>query len=92
MYLNTIKENEIKAEMKKREKDLEKLENKKALDEYTHLIENQEKDRLKSLQNKFVESNNDFEKQDLKARKHQELQKQFDEQKFFKEKEELEIK
>lgn len=92
MYLNTIKENEVKAEMKKREKELEKMENKKALDEYTNLIEKQEKERLKNLQNKIVKSNTDFELQDFKARKQEELQKQFEEQKFLKEKEELEIK
>lgn len=92
IYLNTIKENELKAELKKREKELEKLENKKALDEYTNLIEKQEKERLKNLKNKIVKSNNDFELQVIIARKQEEFQKEFEEKKFLKEKEELEIK
>ena len=92
MYLNTIKENELKAEMKKRGKELEKLENKKALDEYTNLIEKQEIERLKNMQNKIVRFNNDFEMQDYNARKQEELQKRFEENKFLKEKEELEIR
>lgn len=92
MYLNTIKENEVKAEIKRREKELEKLENKKALDEYTHLIEKQEKDRLINRQNKLIKVNNNFEMQDLIARQQEEFQKRFEEQKFLNEKEELEIK
>ncbi len=92
MYLNTIKENEVKAELKKQKKELEKLENKKALDEYSNFIEKQDKERLKNLQSKIVKSNNNFELQDFKARKQDELQRQFEEQKFLKEKEELDIK
>lgn len=92
MYLNTIKENEVKVELKKRQKELEKLENKKALDDYSSLIEKQDKERVKNLQNKIVKSNSDFEVQDFKARKQEEMQKLFEEQKFLKEKEELEIK
>ncbi len=92
MYLNIIKENENKAELKKRAKEIEKLENKKALIEYTILIEKQEKERLANLQNKIVKSNSNFEAQNLKAKKQEELIKQFEEQKFLKEKEELDFK
>lgn len=92
MYLNIIKENEHKAEMKKRAKEIEKIENKKALEDYTNLIEKQEKERLINLQNKIVKSNNNYEIQNQKAKKQEELLKQFEEQKFLKEKEEIELR
>lgn len=92
MYLNIIKENEQKAELKKKAKEIEKLENKKALEEYSNLIEKQERERLINLQNKIVKSNNNFEMQNQKAKKQEELLKQFEEQRFLKEKEEIELK
>lgn len=92
MYLNIIKENEQKAELKKKAKETEKLENKKALEEYSNLIEKQERERLLNLQNKIVKSNNNYDLQYQRAKKNEELLKQFEEQKFLKEKEEIEIK
>lgn len=92
MYLNIIKENEQKAELKKKAKEVEKLANKKALEEYSNLIEKQERERILNLQNKIVKSNNNFELQNQKAKQHEEFLKQFEEQRFLKEKEEIELK
>ncbi len=92
MYLNIIKENEQKAEIKKKAKETEKLENKKALEEYSNFIEKQERERILNLQNKIVKLNNNFDLKNEFAKKQGELLKQFEEQKFLKEKDELEIK
>ena len=92
MYLNIIKENENKAELKKKAKETEKLENKKALEEYSNLIEKQDNERLINLQNRIVKSNNNFDLQNQRAKRQEQLLKQFEEQKFLKEKVELELK
>ncbi len=89
MYKIIIKENEVKAEMKKKMKEEEKLQNKKALDDYTNLIEKQEKERLFNLQNKIVRQTNNFEAENIRAMENKENLKYYEEQKFIKEKEEL---
>jgi hypothetical protein len=90
MYMNIIKENEFKAEMKKKIKEEEKLKNKKALDDYTNLIEKQEKERIIRLQSKIVKHSNNFEAENNRALENKEIIKYIEEQKFIKEKEELE--
>lgn len=90
MYRDIIKENEVKAEMKRKMKEEEKMQNKRALDEYTNLIEKQEKERLLRLQNKIVKQTSNFEAENNKALENKELIKMFEEQKFRKEKDELE--
>lgn len=91
-YLNIIKENEQKVELKKKAKEIEKLENKKAQEEYSNLIKKQERERLLNMQNKIVNSNNNFDLQNQKAKKQEEILKQIEQQKFLKEKEDIESK
>lgn len=90
MYINIIRENELKVEQKKKAKEAEKIENKRALDEYTNFIEKQEKERISNLQNIIIKSNSNFELQNLKAKKQEQFLKQIEEQKFLNEKEEYE--
>jgi len=90
MYKNIIKENEVKAEMKKKMKEEEKLQNKKALDDYTNLIEKQEKERIINLKSKIVRQTNNFEAENIRAMENKEQIKMYEELKFIKEKEELE--
>ena len=87
-----IKDNEKRAEYKKIKKEQEKIDNKKALDLYTELIEKQERERLEKLHNKNTKLNYDFEIQTQIAKKTDEILKLYEENKFNKEKEELEIK
>jgi hypothetical protein len=89
MYNNIIKENEVKAEMKKKLREEEKLQNKKALDDYTNHIEKQEKDRIISLSSKIVRQTNNFEADNIRAMENVQYLKLYEEQKFIKEKEEL---
>jgi hypothetical protein len=90
LYKIIIQENEFKAEMKKKMKEEEKLQNKKALDDYTNLIEKQEKERLINLQSKIVRQSNNFEAEKIRAMENKENLKLYEEQKFIKEKDELE--
>lgn len=71
---------------------MEKHENKRALDEYTNLIEKQEKDRILCLQNNLNKVNNNFDQQIIKAKKKDEVFKDYEEKRFMKEKEEIEKK
>ena len=89
MYKNLIKENELNSEMKKKMKEEEKMQNKKALDDYTNHIEKQEKARLINLQSKIVKQNGNFEAENHRANENKEYIKLYEEKRFIKEKEEL---
>lgn len=91
MYLNLIKENEKRQEQKKNQKELIKHHNLKYLKEVDELLENQEKERsVSTLRARPV--NDYLEAKTIVAKEKEDLLKSQLENKYLKEKQEIENK
>lgn len=91
MYLSLIKENDQKIQEKKKQKEQDKINNKKSLDVLTDLLEKQEKERHLSRA-KITHSIKEFDPQLELVRKKEEMLKTYEESKYLKEKYDLENK
>jgi hypothetical protein len=85
VYKKIIEENEVKCLMKKVGQEKEREDNKRAQEEYSKLIEKQERDRSKSLTKKIEKMNYLGNSFNLNVAKRDEVIKQYEAQKLQKE-------
>lgn len=91
MYLSLIRENEIKQEVKKNQKEIEIYNNKKYVQEFEEMLEKQQRER--NIGNpRVLKVNEHYEAKKQNAKKQEDLFKSYQESKYFKEKIEIENK
>jgi len=91
MYLSLIRENEIKQEIKKNQKKLQNFSNKIYVQEFEEMLEKQEKERhAANPRVLMVNDNYEFKNQNMKRQ--EDLLKSYQDNKYLKEKNEMENK
>jgi hypothetical protein len=88
VYRKIILDNESKIEAKKFQKEKEKLENQKALEEYSKLIEKQEEERKMIFENRLHKMRGSTIKYDQNVKKKDEMLKLLEQSKLMREQEE----
>lgn len=92
IYKKIILDNESKIEAKKIQKEKEKMENLKALEEYSKLIEKQDEERKMNFENRLLKMRGSTIKYDQSVKKRDEMLKLLEQSKLIKEQEEKDNK